>query len=144
MCKLATYKAGSKPCQDFKCKHNIFWDKCNKFAPSKETEDAVGFMNCMCLLDEELTLEQIAGMFGLTRERVRQIEETAIRKVCSAILSTSRENFSAHELMLVLKKKLQLDQKKKDKKEREITAYIVSKKRGQKPVYDRVKFQNSI
>jgi hypothetical protein len=123
MCRIAGLKAGqnSKPCRDFKCEHNFFWNKSNIFSPSKETEDTIKVNNCMCLLNEEMTLDQIGEIFGLTRERVRQIEENAIRKVCAAILSHKKDNFSEHfsgrELMLILKKKVELDKKKKKKKE---------------------------
>ncbi len=72
-----------EPCQNFNCRHSMFWKELelnNKAKPEKISEE---FMNCMCLLSRELTLEEIGEMWGLTRERVRQIERDAIIKILS-------------------------------------------------------------
>lgn len=67
-------------CQNFDCKQNIFWKELKLKRP-KETELAKYFKNCMLNIDREMTLEEIGQMWGITRERVRQIEERAILKL---------------------------------------------------------------
>jgi hypothetical protein len=62
-----------------------------------------------------MTLEDIAQIYGLTRERIRQIEERAIYHLCKAIEKSGGTFLDPEEFRLVLKKRDQL-KKKIDKK----------------------------
>lgn len=51
----------------------------------------------------QYTLEEIGRVMGVTRERIRQIEETALRKMWRALDSMGRrENISPDEWMQIL------------------------------------------
>lgn len=52
---------------------------------AKETEASMEFGNCMLMLTRSFTLEEIGEMWGLTRERIRQIEERALGKLRSPV-----------------------------------------------------------
>jgi len=66
-------------CQNFQCSYNLFEGvrECNRH-PNDET-DRMG--NCVLRVDHTWTLEEIAQIWGLTRERVRQIQDKAIEKL---------------------------------------------------------------
>jgi len=70
-------------CMQANCRHNVFWVKLglNKRAGSNRVSRQ--FHNCMCLFDKDLTLDKIGAMWGLSRERVRQIERNATIKLLS-------------------------------------------------------------
>lgn len=61
----------------------MFWDKLGLNKKAHSTEASLRFSNCMCLLDKELTLEEIGDMWGISRERVRQVERDGIIKFLS-------------------------------------------------------------
>ena len=78
-------------CMNQKCSHNIFWEKikkgigrCHKRIMLNKRTAAEDFGNCMCLLDRELTLDEIGEIYGLSRERIRQIEGAAMAKFAHA------------------------------------------------------------
>lgn len=75
--ELEKHQAG---CPFTDCKHNMYWRGLNIKKPIY-TERFKEFKNCMLLLDEPITLEDIGMAYGITRERVRQIEEKALTKV---------------------------------------------------------------
>jgi hypothetical protein len=62
------------------CKHNMYWEGLNIKNPT-DTERFEEFKNCMLLLDESITLEDIGQAYGISRERVRQVEEGALTVV---------------------------------------------------------------
>ncbi len=74
------------PCQNRKCHYHIHADnlslnleKCN------ETDKSRSIGNCTKLINSPWTLEEIAKVWGITRERVRQIEEEALNKLTLSI-----------------------------------------------------------
>jgi len=67
-------------CLFVNCKHNMYWEGLNIKNPT-DTERFEEFKNCMLLLDEPITLEDIGRAWGISRERVRQIEDNALTKV---------------------------------------------------------------
>ena len=71
-------------CVNYKCRHNFFWEeikmKGNKSIVGRSETPAEEFGNCMCLLDRELTLDEIGEIYRMSRERVRQIEGVAMAK----------------------------------------------------------------
>jgi len=87
---------GIRPCPFLLCKHNLYLDVCENGAlrinnlgldPSE--------MDWSCALDcaEEggITLEMVAGIMNVTRERARQIEAAALLKVREALEDPSRK-----------------------------------------------------
>lgn len=65
-------------CQNIDCQHNVFY-KGLGFKNCGETEISNSFNNCMLQINQNLTLEQIGEMFGISTTRVRAIEEKALR-----------------------------------------------------------------
>lgn len=74
-------------CTDAKCQRNFFWDKLG-LKKSQETDISDKYHNCMLFLDDELTLDQIGRIWGMSRERIRQIEEKAIFHLMEGLLKT--------------------------------------------------------
>ncbi len=100
------------------CPHNMFWDGLKLPKGAHITGFSLSFSNCMCLLDEEWTLEDIAELWGMTRERIRQIERDAIIKLLSKSLGKHKfmKEFSLSESFI--RKKLELLRAKKHKSRR--------------------------
>jgi hypothetical protein len=80
-CPMLSILKEGESCEITFCHHNMFWDglKLNKRA--QPTEASLEFSNCMALLDREMTLEEIGEMWGISRERIRQIERDATMKL---------------------------------------------------------------
>jgi hypothetical protein len=80
--------AGPRPCPRLACKYHLWNDNKSKFEN--------GFPEETCALDvAEVgfhTLEEIGEVLGLTKERVRQIENAALQKLKARILPRSNEN----------------------------------------------------
>ena len=77
-----------RPCPWARCKHHFIWLVWHKLRDRSDDEitDCITKIKHSCVLDivdnyREMTLEQIGQLLNLTRERVRQIEEKAIRRV---------------------------------------------------------------
>ncbi|MCL6577972.1 MAG: hypothetical protein K6T73_01110 [Candidatus Bathyarchaeota archaeon] len=68
----------TKPCLNYDCRHNIFWTGLRLPSKSKETKSSREILNCCCLINHEFTLEEIGDMWGLTRDRIRQLELKAV------------------------------------------------------------------
>ena len=68
------------PCQNFACEENVFYWKLN-LAHHYETEMTEKIGNCLINNVDEWTLDQIGKAWGLSRERIRQIEEKAMDKL---------------------------------------------------------------
>ena len=77
--EVCIYRIGN-PCRNLACDDNIFYHKLQLKKP-KETNVSRRLKNCTNNLDTELTLQEIADMWGLTRERVRQIEDKGLHKL---------------------------------------------------------------
>ena len=58
-----------------------------------DRERAVVRMRCGFGNDEEMTLEQVGTAFGVTRERIRQIEKKALIKLNKNILKEGKSNY---------------------------------------------------
>jgi RNA polymerase primary sigma factor len=58
-----------------------------------DRERAVVRMRCGFENDEEMTLEQVGTAFGVTRERIRQIEKKALIKLNKNILKEGKSNY---------------------------------------------------
>jgi DNA-directed RNA polymerase sigma subunit (sigma70/sigma32) len=67
---------------NYKCPHNLFWEglKLN-LAKIKITEKALVIGSCCCLVHEPWTPEEIGTAWGLARERIKQCEAIALKKV---------------------------------------------------------------
>ena len=66
-------------CEVFECRYNVFEgiDPEDRH-PNKETDL---MRNCVFNVDRKWTLEEIAEIWGLSRERIRQVEEKAINRL---------------------------------------------------------------
>lgn len=73
-------------CESTGCEHNVFFTKLG--FKRIDTEKSRSIKNCLCALTDgdRFTLEEIAEMYGVTRERIRQIEEKAIQKLRAFVL----------------------------------------------------------
>lgn len=76
-CKCLDLENG---CQNKDCRHHVLWRDLD-LPKGKETPVSLSFSNCMCLINRTFTLEEIGELWGLTRERIRQIEERAQIKI---------------------------------------------------------------
>jgi len=77
-----------RPCPWIRCKYHLIWPLWNKLRDRSDDKvaDYITEMKYSCILDAiddygEMTLEQIGQLFHITRERIRQIEEKAVRRV---------------------------------------------------------------
>jgi len=79
-----------RPCPYVACAHNLFLEAHDDTGNLLHTFAGrePGEMRWSCALDEAdrkgLTLQEVASRLGVTRERVRQIEEKALRKISRA------------------------------------------------------------
>jgi len=79
MCKE---RLDSNPCLNCKCSHNLFWEGLKlDIQRIHMTQKALQIGNCCRLIREPWTLDEIAEVWGLTKKRVRQCEESAWRKI---------------------------------------------------------------
>jgi hypothetical protein len=85
-CSQIAASPDEKGCKVTSCQHNMFWDKLNLSPKAQETPMSLSSSNCMRFPGEEMTLQDISEMWGLTRERVRQIERDAIMKLLSLVI----------------------------------------------------------
>jgi hypothetical protein len=85
-CPQISASVDEKSCKVTSCRHNMFWDKLNLSPKAQETRMSLSSSNCMRFPREEMTLQDISEMWGLTRERVRQIERDAIMKLLSLLI----------------------------------------------------------
>ena len=69
-----------RPCPLVSCVHHLYWDYLRQH-PQAEVTD----LTHSCTLDVAdlggITLEEVGDMLGLTRERIRQVEEIGLRKL---------------------------------------------------------------
>ena len=94
---------GLRPCPFISCKWHLIWElpgkeRCDIFSLSDNAVvDYILSMGETCVLDvadtREATLEEIGSLFHVTRERVRQIEAKALRKLRHPIRSRKLRNF---------------------------------------------------
>jgi hypothetical protein len=79
-----------RPCPYVACPHNLYLEVSDETGNIQRTfaDRQPGEMEWSCSLDEAarhgLTLEEVSRRLGVTRERVRQIEERALRKIARA------------------------------------------------------------
>lgn len=69
------------PCTNFVCQENLFYRQIVDPKKAKETERSKEIGNCLLMNDRSWTLEEIGECWGLSRERIRQIEEKAMARV---------------------------------------------------------------
>lgn len=79
---------GPRPCPWVSCRHHLYMDtEGGNLHVSRPTTDLQD-MKETCSLDvadeRERTLEEVAALMGLSRERVRQIETRALKKIREA------------------------------------------------------------
>lgn len=72
-------------CQNFDCYHNIFYKNIEMKEMNQDSVISDETMNCMMNLKRSYTLEEIGTLWGLSRERVRQIEGKALKKLRLAV-----------------------------------------------------------
>ena len=69
-------------CTNFKCPHNLFWEKLSLSREKIQmTDKALEIRNCCCLIKRPWAPEEIAEAWGLTKERIKQSEAAAWRKL---------------------------------------------------------------
>lgn len=69
---------------DFQEAHNLQKEVAQAVRGLNEKEQYI--INCRVIADEPMTLQEIASHFSISRERVRQIEEAALKKVKKYLL----------------------------------------------------------
>ena len=69
---------GNQPCRKYDCPHNLFYNRLRLGTRFKETPLAASWKNCDLNIDRKCKLREIAEMWGMSKERVRQIEERAL------------------------------------------------------------------
>lgn len=82
-----------RPCPWIRCKHHLFIEVSHRGT----IEVDVSTLKNTCVLDIAddggMTLEEIGSMVGLTRERIRQLEEQGLRKMRKArVLATFKDD----------------------------------------------------
>ena len=70
----------ARPCPFVSCSQHLYWDYL-KHHPGAEVETLKHSCTLDVADDGGLTLEEVGEMMGLTRERIRQIEDLALRKL---------------------------------------------------------------
>lgn len=66
------------PCRNYECKHNMFYRGLRLGSRFKETELSLSWNNCDKKIRRRCKLREVAEMWGMTKERVRQIEMQAL------------------------------------------------------------------
>ena len=88
------------PCEIWGCRYNLFfkedWTRCDK-----NSDIAKEIKNCVLLIESPLTLEEIGKMWGLSRERIRQIENCAIIKFIKRFALLHADWFTPEEHDLI-------------------------------------------
>ena len=78
-------KHGPRPCPWVNCRHHLGSLNLDEGRLHRATPQAVQEHSCVLDVADEnpdgIPLEQVANMFGITRERVRQIEAKALRRL---------------------------------------------------------------
>ncbi len=81
-----------RPCPYVSCRHNLYLDvheRSGSLIPNYPGVD-VGLTESSCVLDLAetggLTLDEVGEVLGITRERVRQIEAMALKKLRGAVV----------------------------------------------------------
>ncbi len=92
-------------CEKTSCKHNFFYKSPRRI----DTKTSREMKNCMCNLDRALSLTEIGEMFGVSRERIRQIELRAIYKFLSVIQNKPEWNDLLTREQMRLAKRLHSD-----------------------------------
>lgn len=79
---MCTQWLGSEACMNHECPHHLFWQELKlDMKKITITKKALKIRNCCCLINEPWTPEEIRDAWGLAREKVRQCEQSAWRKV---------------------------------------------------------------
>lgn len=94
--RLVRYSA---PCQNWGCRHNLFHQQKKG---NRNSTIAKEMKNCVLFVGQPLTLEEVGDLWGLTRERVRQIERQAIIKLTKRFSSAFPGYYTPKERKLVL------------------------------------------
>jgi len=75
---------GPRPCPYVSCHHHLYWEVAGKDITHGRPAASVSSLVESCALDVAdrgaATLEEVGNLFGICRERVRQIERTALQK----------------------------------------------------------------
>jgi len=92
-------KEGERPCPYVACKHHLYLDVNPRTGSIKFNfpDVELGEMKETCALDiadrGAITLEEIGDIMNLTRERVRQLEQSALEKISTASDSQALKDF---------------------------------------------------
>ena len=108
-------------CKDFDCQHNFFYTGL-RLANPQETEKTASILNCCCLIDGPWTLDEVGQAWGVSRERIRQMERDAF--IHFLILMKNSGNQGVREyaevtMREVVKKEMELKGKKDKQKKGE-------------------------
>lgn len=68
-------------CIIFDCPHHVYYKVSQRKQKNMRRADASKIYGCMLAVIKEFTLEETGEIFGLSRERARQIEEKALNKL---------------------------------------------------------------
>lgn len=69
------------PCRKYECEHNLFHTGLRLGSRFSETPLSVSWNNCDKKIDRRCKLREISEMWGISRERVRQIQNRAVVKI---------------------------------------------------------------
>jgi hypothetical protein len=92
-CQTISTLGEGEGCLNTSCHHNMFWDKLKLPKGAHPTDASLESKNCMSLLSRDLTLEEIGEAWGVTRERIRQIERDAMIKLLKEGLNPGKLTF---------------------------------------------------
>ena len=66
------------PCRKYECRHNLFHSGLRLGSRFRETPLAESLNNCEKNIKRRCKLREIAEMWGMSKERVRQIQNLAV------------------------------------------------------------------
>lgn len=66
------------PCRNYECRHNFFYRGLRLGSRFRETELSLSWSNCDKNIQRRCKLREIGEMWGMSKERVRQIQDKAI------------------------------------------------------------------
>jgi len=120
------------PCRNKHCHFHVHAYGLNlNQSKCKETDKSLEIGNCRKRICNEWTLEEIGECLGLTRERVRQIEEKALEKLILGVkVNDFADNNSLKKQLVKRRDGIRLKREEREKKEKIYQEKARIKRRG--------------